>query len=224
MYFRMQRLYSPIHHFREAGDLIDWDDGDPLPPQGLGRAAGGDDLPLEVHQLTRKVYDAALVGNREQRPHQSSATARTKSARLSKSFRSTTSAGECEYRSGQPMATSTTPNCVKVEPSLPPLVMPICRATPRARASATSESTYAGGVMDELSSARATAPAPIGATAKFGSSSGESAETNVSMACTRRVDVPSWRAAASAPSRPISSRVLKMKITGCLSLDRSSRR
>src|SRR5882724_3390344 len=78
--------------------------------------------------------------------------------------------------------------------------------------------------MDELSSARATAPAPIFATAKFCSSSGESAETKVSMACTRRALVPSWRAAASAPSSPISSRVLKMKITGCLSFVLSSRR
>src|SRR5882762_8477916 len=78
--------------------------------------------------------------------------------------------------------------------------------------------------MDELSSARATAPAPIFATAKFCSSSGESAETKVSMACTRRALVPSWRAAASAPSSPISSRVLKRKITGCLSFVRSSRR
>src|SRR5437764_13366662 len=45
--------------------------------------------------------------------------------------------------------------------------------------------------MDELSSARATTPWPIGATAKFGSSSGESAETKVSMTCTRRGVVPS---------------------------------
>src|SRR2546430_416722 len=74
-----------------------------------------------------------------------------------------------------------------MEPSLPPLVVPTCNATPCARARRSRESTYAGGVTDELSSARATAPAPIGATAKLGSSSGESAETNVSIAWTRRV-------------------------------------
>ena len=62
--------------------------------------------------------------------------------------------------------------------------------------------------MAELSSARATAPWPIGAAAKFTSSSGESAETKVSMACTRRGAVPSAAAAPCAPSRPISSRVL----------------
>src|SRR2546430_5960137 len=78
--------------------------------------------------------------------------------------------------------------------------------------------------MDELSSARATAPRPIGATAKLASSSGESADTNVSIAYTRRGFVPSDAAAASAPSSPISSRTLQMKITWCLSVARSRRR
>ncbi len=78
--------------------------------------------------------------------------------------------------------------------------------------------------MDELSSARATAPRPIGATAKLGGSSGESADTNVSIAWTRRGVVPSAAAAASAPSSPISSRTLQMKITWCLSAARSRRR
>src|SRR5213592_191192 len=64
--------------------------------------------------------------------------------------------------------------------------------------------------MDELSSARATAPRPIGATAKLGSSIGESADTKVSIACTRRGVVPSIAAAAAAPSSPISSRTLQM--------------
>jgi len=67
--------------------------------------------------------------------------------------------------------------------------------------------------MDELSSARATAPRPIGATAKLGSSIGESADTKVSIAWTRRGVVPSAAAAAAAPSSPISSRTLQMKIT-----------
>src|SRR5437588_4426009 len=48
------------------------------------------------------------------------------------------------------MATSTTPNCVKVEPSLPPLVVPIWRATPRARASAASEPHVLLGHRDRL--------------------------------------------------------------------------
>src|SRR5437016_4716819 len=42
------------------------------------------------------------------------------------------------------MATSTTPNSRKVEPSLPPLVVPICSAMPRARARAAG----AGGGAD----------------------------------------------------------------------------
>src|SRR5437868_2367066 len=107
-----------------------------------------------------------------------------------------------------------------MEPSLPPLVVPSCSATPRARASRTRESTYAGGVTDELSTARATAPAPIGATAKLGSSSGESAETNVSIAWTRRGAVPSAAAATPAPSSPISSRTLQMNITWCFTAPR----
>src|SRR5205085_9657273 len=201
------------------------DDGDALAPEGVRGAAGGDDLPAEVDECASELHDAAFVRDGDQRSaHQSSATARTISARLSKSFRSTTSAGECEYLNGQPIGTSTTPNCVNVEPSLPPFVVPICSAIPRPRAISASESTYAGGVIDELSSARATAPLPRAATAKFCSSSGESADTNVSIARTRRAVVPSWRAAPAAPSRPIPSRVLKMKATGCLSLLRSRRR
>src|SRR5947199_5227808 len=101
----MQRLHAPVHHFREGGDLIDRDDGDALALQRFRCAPGGDDLPVERYEPTREVYDAALVRNREKRPHQSSATARTKSAKLIRSFRSTTSAGECESRSGHPMAT-----------------------------------------------------------------------------------------------------------------------
>src|SRR5437016_11587034 len=80
------------------------------------------------------------------------------------------------------------------------------------------------GVTDELSIARATAPPPIGAMAKLGSSSGESADTNVSIAYTRRGVVPSAAAATAAPSSPISSRTLQMKITWCLRAARSRRR
>src|SRR5881394_2943241 len=142
MHLGMQGLHPSIHHFRKAGDVFHADDRNALAPQRLRRAAGGDDLPLERDELTSEIHDAAFVRNGDQRStHQSSATARTISARLSKSFRSTTSAGECEYLNGQPIGTSTTPNCVNVEPSLPPFVVPICSAIPRARAISASEST-----------------------------------------------------------------------------------
>jgi len=82
-----------------------------------------------------------------------------------------------------------------------------------ARARDLDERVHVGrGVTDELSTARATAPRPIGATAKLGSSSGESADTKVSIAYTRRGVVPSDAAATAAPSSPISSRTLQMKI------------
>ena len=92
----MQSLYPPVHHFGKACHLFNADDRNALTPQHFRRAAGGDDVPLEGYELTREVYDAALIRNREKCPHQSSATARTKSAKLIKSFKSTTSAGECE--------------------------------------------------------------------------------------------------------------------------------
>ena len=62
--------------------------------------------------------------------------AATTSASPATSRRSTTSAGECEYRSGQPIGTSGTPQSEKAEPSLPPLVVPTCsgiRPRPRGR-------------------------------------------------------------------------------------------
>src|SRR2546428_54107 len=74
--------------------------------------------------------------------------------------------------------------------------------------------------MEDWSSARAAAPCPRGATAKFASSSGESAETKVSTACPRRGVVPRIAAAPRAPSSPISSRVLQMKITRCFTAAR----
>src|SRR6266571_6753481 len=88
MDFRVQRLYASVRQLRKARDLFDEDDRNALAPQRLGRAARGDDLPSQANQLAREIDDAALVRNRQERSHQSSATARTMSTRLSKSFRS----------------------------------------------------------------------------------------------------------------------------------------
>src|SRR2546422_11366289 len=80
--------------------------------------------PVEGGELTGEVHEAALVGDREQRPHQTSAAAWIRSARLATSFRSTSSAGAWEYSSGHPSATATAPESVNTEPSLPPLGVP----------------------------------------------------------------------------------------------------
>src|SRR5690242_1881010 len=132
------------------------------------------------------------------------ATASTMRASPTRSFRSITSAGECEYRSGHPIAASGTPYAAKVEPSFPPLVAPTWNGIPFARASATSESTSRVGVTDELSTARATGPRPIGASAKVGISSGESAETKVSIARTTAGESLRESATKRAPSSPTS--------------------
>src|SRR5213076_675232 len=94
----VQGLHAPVHHFGESRHLLDRNHGDPSLAQRLGGATGGYDLPAERDQLAGELHDAALVRNRQQRPglHQVSATARMTSARLTTSFRSTTSAGEWE--------------------------------------------------------------------------------------------------------------------------------
>src|SRR5438552_2314341 len=80
----------------DPGHRVDRDDRKSGLAQRLGRAAGRDDLPAERHQLAGELHDAALVRDRQQRSHQSSATAWIMSARLTTSRKSTTSAGECE--------------------------------------------------------------------------------------------------------------------------------
>src|SRR5882672_3087955 len=97
MDLRVQCLYPPIHHLWKACDVFDEDDRNALAPQRFGRPAGRDDLPPEARERAGELDQAAFIGNREERSaHQSSATARTMSVKLNRSFRSTTSAGECE--------------------------------------------------------------------------------------------------------------------------------
>ena len=92
----MQRLHAAVHHFGEAGHPLDGEDGDAALPQRLGGAAGGHDLVAQGDQRPRELDDATFVGDGEQRPHQSSAMAWIRPPRLATSFKSTTSAGECE--------------------------------------------------------------------------------------------------------------------------------
>src|SRR5438093_2806592 len=136
----VQRLHAAVHHLGETRHLLDRNHGDPALPEGLGGATGGHDLPAERDQLPGELHDAALVRHRQQGSglYHVSATARIKSARLTTSFRSTTSTGEWEYRSGQPSATATTPYGVNTDPSVPALPEPTLSATPRARGARTS--------------------------------------------------------------------------------------
>ena len=94
----VQRLHATVHHLGETRHLLDRNHGDPGLPEGLGGATGGHDLPAERDQLPGELHDAALVRHRQQGSglYHVSATARIKSARLTTSFRSTTSTGEWE--------------------------------------------------------------------------------------------------------------------------------
>ncbi len=105
----VQRLEAALHHLGHARDPVHGQDRNPRLPQRLGRAAGRDEFPAERHELPGEGDEAALVRDGQQRPHHASAAAWISSARLATSFRSMSSAGEWEYRMGQPMATSTTP-------------------------------------------------------------------------------------------------------------------
>src|SRR5579859_2966425 len=92
----MERLHPSVHHLRKSGDLLDADHRDAFAPQRLGGAAGGHDFPAQGDQRAGELDDAALVRYREERSHQISAVAWTRSARPTRSRRSMTSAGECE--------------------------------------------------------------------------------------------------------------------------------
>ena len=96
MHLGVQRLHAAVHHLGETGDLLDREDGNAGLAQRVGRPASRHDLPVEGGELAGEVHEAALVGDREQRPHQASAAAWIRSARLATSFRSTSSAGEWE--------------------------------------------------------------------------------------------------------------------------------
>ncbi len=63
VHLRMQRLHPAVHHFRESRDVLDANDRDPLASEGLGGAAGRDDLPLEGHQFSGELDNSAFVGD-----------------------------------------------------------------------------------------------------------------------------------------------------------------
>ncbi len=92
----VQRFQAAIHNFGEPGDRLDRGDRDALAPQRVGGPTGRHDLPPQAGEPARERDDAPLVRHRQQRPHQSSATARTRSPRLTRSRRSITSTGEWE--------------------------------------------------------------------------------------------------------------------------------
>src|SRR5580704_10129810 len=106
--------------------------------------------------------------------HHALATAATILANASTSRVSTTSAGECEYRSGHANATSTDPYLTNAVPSFPPDVTPYCIGIAPARAIFCSFSSAAGGTIFELSTALTTNPFPTSASAYRFDSSGES--------------------------------------------------
>ena len=92
----VEGLHAAVHHLGEARHTFNGDHREACLAERLGCAAGRDDLPAERGQLAGELDDAALVRNRQQRSHQLSAMARTRSARLATSFRSITSTGEWE--------------------------------------------------------------------------------------------------------------------------------
>ena len=68
MHPRVQRLDPAVHHLRESGDLRHIEDGEPGGAQRRGRAAGREEFDAERRKRARKIGEAALVGNRDERP------------------------------------------------------------------------------------------------------------------------------------------------------------
>ena len=64
---RMQRLDAPIQHLGALRDLGDVGDLDPGLAQGLGRAAGRDDLDALLAKCAREIGKTGLVADRQQR-------------------------------------------------------------------------------------------------------------------------------------------------------------
>jgi hypothetical protein len=62
----VQRLDAPVHHLREAGEVVDRADLDAGLGEAPGGAAGRDDLDAEVLEPLGELDEAALVGDRQQ--------------------------------------------------------------------------------------------------------------------------------------------------------------
>ena len=58
---RMKGLYTTVTDFREACDLADVDNLESCILQKLHCAAGCDDFPTELHELTCEFYYASLI-------------------------------------------------------------------------------------------------------------------------------------------------------------------
>jgi hypothetical protein len=67
MHLGMQRLDTAVHHLGKAGELRDVDHSDPRIGDRLGGAAGRNDLDACGGQRARKINQAGLVGNGNQR-------------------------------------------------------------------------------------------------------------------------------------------------------------
>ena len=67
MDFRMQRLHPPIHHFGALRDLGDVGHLEACLAQGLGGAAGGDELNALRREAAREIDEARLVADRKER-------------------------------------------------------------------------------------------------------------------------------------------------------------
>ena len=61
VHLRVQRLHAAVADLREAGDFADADGLDAFAFQQFLRAAGGDDLPTEVHKALDELHEAGLV-------------------------------------------------------------------------------------------------------------------------------------------------------------------
>ena len=62
----MQGLDPAVHHFRKAGVIGDFDDGDAVFGQQLGGAAGGEDFDAQAGKGAGEIDDAGFVGNADQ--------------------------------------------------------------------------------------------------------------------------------------------------------------
>ena len=212
----MERLDPPVEHLGEAREVAESRTASPRSWQGRRRAAGRDELPLRRTRPVR-IHQAGLVGDRQEGNghrvlraptygHGESGVAASGTLSIAtgisggsawrllpsarhRAGRPAPPASDCSAaasRSGRLRAPGT-----NTEPSLPPLVVPTCSGNAGGgREVRTTRATSAGGVTLELSRARNAAPSPSGASANRVLSSGESEDTNVSMACTRRTEGP----------------------------------
>ena len=63
---RVERLDATVHHFGEAGDLVDRGDGDSRLFDRLGGAAGGDDGDAEAMEFLRERDEPVFIADGDQ--------------------------------------------------------------------------------------------------------------------------------------------------------------